>query len=56
MVVAASDKYMGRALTEWMLVVAECHNFFERRKSEGVVGDANVETPVLGVDWFRRVG
>ena len=48
-------KYMGRALAEWMLVVTECQIFFERRKNDGVPGDAWVETPMLGVDWVRRM-
>lgn len=50
------EKYLGRALSEWALVVNECQNFFDRRKSEGVSGDALVETPTLGVDWFRKTG
>ena len=49
-------KYVGRALSEWALVVSECQTFFDRRKSEGVLSDAHVETPTLGVDWFRRFG
>lgn len=50
------EKYLGRALSEWGLVVNECQNFFDRRKSEGVSSDALVETPTLGVDWFRKTG
>ncbi|KAI9792774.1 MAG: hypothetical protein M1816_001506 [Peltula sp. TS41687] len=52
----SGDKYVGRALSEWALVVNECQNFFDRRKSEGVVSDALVETPTLGVDCFRKSG
>ncbi|KAI9843540.1 MAG: hypothetical protein M1838_002593 [Thelocarpon superellum] len=48
------SKYTGRALAEWALVVGECHNFFMRRKSEGVTTDASVETPTLGMDAFRK--
>lgn len=52
----AGEKYVGRALSEWALVVNECQNFFDRRKSEGVSSDTLVETPTLGVDWFRKPG
>ena len=48
------SKYSGRALAEWALLVAECQNFFERRKYEGIPGLKRVETPTLGVDPFRR--
>jgi Protein of unknown function (DUF1765) len=50
----ASASYAGRALAEWALVVGECQAFFERRKGEGVPGNAWVETPMLGVEVFRR--
>lgn len=43
-------KYAGRALAEWMVVVAECQNFFERRRNEGVPANRYVETPTLGVE------
>ncbi|MCJ1282540.1 hypothetical protein MMC26_001863 [Xylographa opegraphella] len=48
------SKYSGRALAEWANLVAECQNFFERRKYEGIPGLKRVETPTLGVDPFRR--
>ncbi|KAF2225541.1 hypothetical protein BDZ85DRAFT_193444 [Elsinoe ampelina] len=46
--------YVGRALAEWTIVVGECQAFFERRRMEGVPGDAGVETPSLGVELFRK--
>ncbi|KUJ07557.1 DUF1765-domain-containing protein [Mollisia scopiformis] len=49
-------KYAGRALAEWALVVGECNNFVERRRSEGVPGLKWVEVPTLGVEGFRRFG
>ncbi|MCJ1396889.1 hypothetical protein MMC11_000079 [Xylographa trunciseda] len=51
---AGPSRYSGRALAEWALLVAECQNFFERRKYEGIPGLKRVETPTLGVDPFRR--
>ena len=54
-VTAGPSKYAGRALAEWAILIAECHNFFERRKAEGVPSYLLVETPTLGVDPFRRV-
>ena len=53
---AGTSKYAGRALAEWALVVNECQNFFDRRKSEGVPANRLVETPTLGVESFRRPG
>lgn len=47
--------YTGRALAEWVLVVVEYENFFERRKSEGKEADSDVETPTLGVDSLRKL-
>jgi hypothetical protein len=52
---ARSVKYAGRALAEWSLVVAECNNFIERRRDEGVLGLHEVEVPVLGVEGFRKI-
>lgn len=49
-------KYAGRALAEWAIVVGECNNFVERRKSEGVPGLKWMEIPSLGVEGFRRFG
>lgn len=49
-------KYAGRALAEWALIVGECNNFVERRRTEGVPGLKWVEVPVLGVEGFRRFG
>ena len=49
-------KYAGRALAEWSLVVAECNNFVERRRAEGVPSLKWVEVPTLGVEGFRRFG
>ncbi|KAL6878578.1 DUF1765 domain-containing protein [Trichoderma novae-zelandiae] len=48
--------YSGRALSEWSLVVAECNNFVERRRDEGVVSLSEVEVPLLGVEGFRKMG
>lgn len=50
----SASKYIGRALSEWTLIVLECQNFFERRMMEGVQSAANVETPVLAMDAFRK--
>lgn len=50
------SKYAGRALAEWTLVVGECNNFVERRRSEGVPGLKWVEVPTLGVEGFRKFG
>ncbi|QSZ28895.1 hypothetical protein DSL72_003401 [Monilinia vaccinii-corymbosi] len=47
-------KYAGRALAEWALVVAECNNFVERRRSEGVPSLRWVEVPTLGMEGFRK--
>lgn len=47
--------YSGRALAEWVLVVIEYENFFERRKSEGKESDKDVETPSLGVESLRKL-
>ncbi|KAI5805537.1 hypothetical protein DFH27DRAFT_376784 [Peziza echinospora] len=47
--------YAGRALAEWVLVIVEYENFFERRKSEGKCGDKDVETPTLGVESLRKL-
>lgn len=46
--------YVGRALAEWVLVIMEHENFFERRKAEGRATDKDVETPSLGVDSVRK--
>lgn len=48
--------YTGRALAEWTTVVNECQNFFERRMREGVPSNKLVETPMLGVETFKRPG
>lgn len=48
------SKYAGRALAEWAQVVSECDSFFERRRDEGVPCDRLVETPILGVESFRK--
>jgi hypothetical protein len=47
-------RYTGRALAEWMMVVGECQSFFERRKTEGILENRLVETPMLGVEVFKR--
>ncbi|KAI0199196.1 hypothetical protein F4808DRAFT_451513 [Astrocystis sublimbata] len=52
---ARSVKYAGRALAEWSLVVAECNNFVERRREEGILGLEDVEVPALGVEGFRKI-
>ena len=49
-------KYAGRALAEWTLIIAECNNFVERRRNEGVPGLKWVEVPTLGVEGFRKFG
>ena len=49
-------RYTGRALAEWMMVVGECQSFFERRKTEGILENRLVETPMLGVEVFKRGG
>ncbi|KAJ9213448.1 hypothetical protein DTO166G4_4891 [Paecilomyces variotii] len=49
-----ASKYAGRALAEWAQVVSECDSFFERRRDEGVPCDRLVETPILGVESFRK--
>ncbi|KAL7944716.1 DUF1765 domain-containing protein [Trichoderma barbatum] len=47
--------YSGRALSEWSLVVAECNNFVERRRDEGIDTLSEVEVPLLGVEGFRKM-
>ena len=47
-------KYAGRALAEWALIVGECNNFHDRRRSEGVPCLKWVEVPTLGVEGFRK--
>lgn len=49
-----ANKYVGRALAEWSLVVGECDVFFARRRDEGVPNDRLVETPTLGVENFKK--
>ncbi|KAL7275662.1 hypothetical protein RUND412_001395 [Rhizina undulata] len=46
--------YVGRALAEWVLVIVEYENFFDRRKMEGRETDKDVETPTLGVESLRK--
>ncbi|KAH0532591.1 hypothetical protein TsFJ059_001263 [Trichoderma semiorbis] len=48
--------YSGRALSEWSLVIAECNNFVERRRDEGIGSLSEVEVPLLGVEGFRKMG
>lgn len=52
---ARTVKYAGRALAEWSLVVAECNNFVERRREEGILGLQDIEVPALGVEGFRKI-
>jgi hypothetical protein len=52
----ARARYAGRALAEWAIVVGECGSFFDRRRKEGAPSDAEVETPVLGVEVFKKLG
>lgn len=47
--------YVGRALAEWVVVVMEYENFFERRKNEGKEADKDIETPSLVVDSARKL-
>ena len=49
-----SSKYIGRALAEWAILISECQNFYDRRRSEGVPGIRWMETPTLGVESIRR--
>lgn len=49
-------KYAGRALAEWDLLIDEYRDFSKRRRTEGVPGEALVETPTLGVETIRRPG
>ena len=50
-----ASKYSGRALAEWADLIAECQNFFDRRRAEGVPSFQLVETPMLSVDPFRKI-
>ena len=50
----AGSKYTGRALAEWALIVSECDGFFAYRRKDGVPLDELVETPILGVESFRK--
>ena len=52
---AGASKYGGRALAEWAALITECQNFFERRRAEGVPSYQLVETPMLGVEPFRKL-
>ncbi|RMD44448.1 hypothetical protein DV735_g743, partial [Chaetothyriales sp. CBS 134920] len=52
----AAARYSGRALAEWAQVLAECQNFYLRRRHEGVPRDSLVETPTMGVETFRMLG
>jgi hypothetical protein len=47
--------YSGRALSEWSLVVAECNNFVDRRRDEGISVLNEIEVPLLGVEGFRKM-
>ncbi|KAF8463001.1 hypothetical protein BDZ91DRAFT_796769 [Kalaharituber pfeilii] len=47
--------YSGRALAEWVLVVVEYENFFERRKNEGKESIQDVETPSLAVESLKKL-
>ena len=49
-----ASKNVGRALAEWGIIVTECDSFFARRRDEGVPCDRLVETPTLGVEFFRK--
>lgn len=49
-VYAAGAVYVGRALSEWSIVVSECNSFVDRRRDEGVLGLADVEVPALGME------
>ena len=49
-------RYCGRALAEWTVVLGESQSFFERRKFEGIPSNKYVETPMLGVEVFKRPG
>jgi len=50
----AQSTYSGRALAEWMCILMECQGFFERRKSEGVPTNKQIETPALGIEVFGK--
>jgi hypothetical protein len=47
--------YAGRALAEWVVVVVEYDNFFDRRRNEGKETDKDIETPSLVVDSVRKL-
>ncbi|KAK4205362.1 hypothetical protein QBC40DRAFT_249367 [Triangularia verruculosa] len=49
-VYASGAVYTGRALAEWAIIINECNSFVDRRRDEGVLGLAEVEIPILGVD------
>lgn len=49
-----ANRYAGRALAEWALLVREYDNFVERRRAEGVPGLREVEVPALGVEGLKR--
>jgi hypothetical protein len=55
-VFASGAKYSGQALAEWGMVVAECNNFVDRRRDEGVLGLKDIEVPILEVEGFRKPG
>ncbi|CAF9905484.1 MAG: hypothetical protein GOMPHAMPRED_003209 [Gomphillus americanus] len=48
-----ASRYIGIALAEWSILVSECASFTERRQREGVPA-GRVETPMLGVETFRK--
>lgn len=48
-------KYAGRALAEWNCIVVELENFYERRKNEGRLTLADIETPTLGMEGLKKL-
>lgn len=46
------EKYTGRALAEWAILVDEQRGFVRKRKSEGIPDVCLVETPTLRIDDY----
>lgn len=49
------SKYAGSALAEWEIIIRDCRTFFEKRRSEGVPTENQVETPTLGVETVHKL-
>ncbi|KAL9613844.1 MAG: hypothetical protein Q9167_001642 [Letrouitia subvulpina] len=46
------EKYTGRALAEWAILVEEQRDFVRKRRSEGIPDIGLVETPTLRIDDY----